>query len=268
VKTLRNLIGLGILLLLAFVAVSQIPSSTDGPHGVIRLRVRVAQGNKAKGLPRKRFFLIKGSLADNKNLINDLQSQAIVTRDCYYRSQGASEALIAWLRENDCESVYCREIEQKNVDGTDAVPEFQRALAAGEKEFGTREVARRWITVNLPNELRSGFYKLQQQRLKAFLSQIESSHQARVTSVMTDRNGTGYFTSIEPGIYIISSILPIEVGNTSSIWNCQITVKPGDLATERPFLISNPGNKDPRDAKNIKCVSVEKPLPVCESTVK
>ena len=36
----------------------------------------------------------------------------------------------------------------------------------------------------------------------------------------------------------------------------------GDLATEKPFLITNPGNKDPRDKKS-RCVSVEKALPVC-----
>lgn len=261
--SLLNPIGLCLLLLLAFVAVSQTPMSTDEPRGVIRLRVRVAQGNKASGLGRRRFFLIKGSLDDNKSLIDKLERQPILSRECYYRSQGASEALIAWLRENDCESVYCREVEQKNVDGADAVPEFQRAVTAGEKEFRSRELARRWIMVNLTNELRSGFFKFQQQRLKTFFSQTE-----RVMSVMTDRNGTGYFTNIEPGTYVVSSILPIQVGSMSSLWNCQITVKPGDLATERPFLISNPSNKDPRDVKNIKCVSVEKPLPVCESTVK
>lgn len=230
--------------------------------------MRVAQGNKASGLGRKRFFLIKGSVEENKSWIDDLERQPVLSRECYYRSQGASEALIAWMRENDCESVYCREVEQKYVDGIEAVPEFQRAVAAGEKELHSKEIARKWITVNLTNELRSGFFKFRQQRLKTLISQSEKQHQAPVMSVMTDRNGTGYFTDISPGTYVISSVLPIEVGATTSLWNCQITVKPGDLATERPFLISNPGNKDPRDVKNIKCVSVEKPLPVCESTIK
>ena len=35
------------------------------------------------------------------------------------------------------------------------------------------------------------------------------------------------------------------------------TLKPGDLATEKPYLISN------RNDKNVKCVAVEKPLPAC-----
>ena len=260
---LLKTIAISILLLLAMVGVSQTPSPPEARAG-FRLRVRVGQGNKATGVPRKRFFLIRGSMEDNKALLDNLPNQPVLSRECYYRSKGASEALIAWLRENDCESVYCGEVAQKSIDGADAVPEFQRAVSAGEKEFGSRELARKWITVNLPNELRSGFYKLQQQRLQAALTQA----QGKVTSVMTDRNGNGYFTDLEPGTYVISNILPIESANSSLLWTCSITVQPGDLATERTFLISNPGNKDPKDVRNIKCPSLEKPLPVCDSTAK
>lgn len=259
--------GIFILMLLAMAGVSQTPSATEDARGVIRLRVRVAQGDKAKGLQRKRFFLIKGTKSDNKSLIDSIEQRPVVSRDCFYRSKGASEALIAWLKENDCESVYCREVDAKTLEGADAVPEFQRAVLAGEKEFGSRELARKWITVNLANELRSGFYKLQQENLRVFLNQAENLSHAKVASVMTDLNGTAYFTDIEPGEYVISNILPSEVENKGLLWNCGITVKPGDLATELPFLISNPGNKDPRD-KKMKCVSIEKPLPVCESTAK
>ena len=266
--SLRKLIRFCLLLLFASGVVSQTPLSGEQARGVIRLRVRVGQGNKARGLQRKRFFLIKGSLADHKTLIAELERQPIVSRDCYYRNQGASAAFIDWLKQNDCESVYCRNVEQKNVEGVEAVPEFQRAVAAGEKELGSREVSRKWLTVNLTNELRSGFYKDRQQRLKTLLNKIEAPSQAGVASVMTDRNGTAYFTDIEPGTYVISSLLPIEIENSSSLWNCEVTVKAGDIATERPFLISNPGNKDPRDVKNIKCVSLERPLPVCDSTVR
>lgn len=263
VKTFPKTIAITILLLLAIAGVSQTPSPPEA-RGVVRLRVRVAQGPKATGLQRKRFFLIKGTLEENKALIENLANQQVATRECYYRSKGASDALIAWLKENDCESVYCGEVDQKSIDGAGAVPEFQRAVAAGEKELGSRELARKWIAVNLPNELRSGFYKLQQQRLQALLSQAPG----KVLSVMTDRNGTGYFTDIEPGAYVITNILPIETGSSSLLWTCAITVKPGDLATERFFLISNAGNKDPRDVKNIKCISAEKPLPVCDLTAK
>ncbi len=257
---------LGLMASLALMVVAQNP--TDAPadaRGVIRLRVRVAvgDGTKAKGLSRKRFYLIKGSLEENKNLIRSIEQQPLVSRDCYYRGIGASEALIAWLKLKDCESVYCREVAPGNIDGAGAVPEFQRAVAAGEKEFGSRDLARKWLAVNLNEELRSGFYKRQQQQLQALIGQAEEISKAKLMSVMTDSFGTAYFTDIEPGTYIISNLIPTEVGAVSEIWNSEIKVKAGDLATELPFLISNPGNKDPKDKKNIKRVSVEKPLPAC-----
>ncbi len=244
----------------------QISSAQDAaPTGVIRLRVRVAtgDGNKATGLARKRFFLIKGSLERNKTLIEAIEQQSLISRDCYYRSIGASEALIAWLKAKDCESVFCREVEAEHIDGASAVPEFQQAVAAGEKEFGSRELARKWLVVNLNANLRSGFYDRQQQRLTNLLKHAEETSNAKVLSVMTDSFGTAYFTDIEPGTYIISNLIPTEVGAVTEVWNAEVKVKPGDLATELPFLISNPDNKDPRDRKNIKRVSVEKPLPAC-----
>lgn len=239
------------------------------PTGVIRLRVRVAAGDgaKATGLARKRFYLIKGSLEQNKTLIQAIEQQSVISRDCYYRSIGASEALIAWLKQKDCESVYCREVEPEDVEGGAAVPEFQRAVAAGEKEFGSKDLARKWLAVNLTEDLRSGFYTKQQQRLRELVAWAEEISKAKVASVMTDSFGTAYFTDIEPGTYIISNLVPAELGTVGEIWNSEIKVKPGDLATELPFLISNPGNKDPRDKKSIKRLSVERSLPVCAPKV-
>jgi hypothetical protein len=258
-----------LLVCLAGMTIGQTPTSTTpaGATGVIRLRVRVGigDGSKAKGLSRKRFFLIKGSLEDNKELLQALEQRPVVSRDCYYRSIGASEELIAWLKASDCESVYCREIDQKDVA---TVPEFQHAAAAGEKEYGSQELARKWLSVNLPENIRSGFYKQQQQYIQTLILQAEHQAQAKVASVMTDRNGTAYFTDVEPGLYVISNILATEVGAASELWRCEVKVAPGDLATatrEKPYLISDPDNKDPKDKKNIKCVSVERPLPACPS---
>jgi hypothetical protein len=233
--------------------------------GVIRLRVRVGvgDGSKAKGLSRKRFYLVKGSLASNQSLIDKFEQRAVTSRDCYYRSLGASEPLISWLKENDCESVYCREVDAKDAA---AVPEFAHAVAVGEKEYGSAELARKWLSVNMPENLRSGYYIRQQHDLQALLALAEQHSQAKVSSVMTDRNGTAYFTDIEPGVYVISNVLPAEIENSSQLWRCEVKVSAGDLATatrEKPFLISDPNNKDPRDKKNIKCTSLARSLPAC-----
>ena len=218
---------------------------------------------EAKGLSRKRFFLIKGSLADNKSLMEKIEQQPLISRDCYYRSIGASEALIAWLKENDCESVYCREVEPKDAAG---VPEFAHAVTAGEKEYGNSELARKWLSVNLPENIRNGFYQRQQQALQPLLALAEQHSGTKVMSVMTDRNGTAYFTDVEPGVYVVSNLIPTEVADSSELWRCEVKVAAGDLATatrEKPFLIADANNKDPRDKRNIKCVSVQRPLPAC-----
>ena len=265
--TTRTLL-FALLACISLLATGQTPSTPlADARGVIRLRVRVRIGDATKGLQRKRFFLIKGSLEDNKALINRINQQPFASRDCYYRGIHASEAFIAWLKPSGwetCESVYCREVEEKYIEGADAVPEFQQAVTAGEQEFANRNLARKWLAVNLSEELRNGFYKRQQQDVQLFIKQAEEISKSKVMSVMTDRFGTAYFTDIEAGPYVISNLIATEVGNTTDLWNCEITVKPGDLATEKPFLIANPANKE----RNVRCVSVEKPLPVCPASGK
>jgi hypothetical protein len=231
-------------------------------RGVVRLRVRPKVEGKEKGFGRKRFFLITGSLEENRALVETITMAPVLSRECYYRQVGASASFIRWLKENDCESVYCRELEPADTEGATAVPEFQAALAQGRKEFGSVELARKWITVNLREELRSGFYKKQQEALRALLKQAEESSKSRPVSVMTDRNGTAYFTDLAPGTYVISNIIAAEMGATSLLWNCEIKVKAGELGTERPFLLSN------QKGGNVKCVSIEKPLPSCDGPIK
>jgi hypothetical protein len=230
----------------------------DRPTGVLRLRVRVKIGDATKGLARKRFFLVPGKLEQNRSLVEAIERRQILTRDCYYNKLGASSALINWLKEGDCESVYCREITNEDLDGPTSVPEFVTAVAAGEKEFGNKEVARKWLTTNIPENLRDGFYKSRQTSVDALIKQAQAIAGAKVLSVMTDRNGTAYFTDLDPGSYVLSSLLESEVGTTTVLWNCEVEVKSGDLATEKPFLVSN------RKDRNVKCVGIEKPMPVCE----
>ena len=203
-----NLIFLTALLMcLPFIAHTQTPQAA---RGVIRLKVKFKSGDVTKELARQRFFLIKGSLEENKSLIEKIKQTEVTSRECYYRSKGASEALIKWLKGNDCDSVYCREIEEKDVAGNEAVPEFKTAYDKGLRDFKSPELARRWLTVNLSDDIRSGFYNQQQRVIEALIAQAESSSKTRVLSVMTDRKGTAYLTDIEPGTYVVSNLVGSE----------------------------------------------------------
>src|SRR6185503_9419177 len=103
-----KLVFFALLSMVTFVlAQSQQPAARQ--TGVLRLRVRVKANDSAplRGLARKRFFLIAGTIEQHRTLIYAIERQALTSRDCYYRKIGVSPALINWLKDGDCESVYC-----------------------------------------------------------------------------------------------------------------------------------------------------------------
>src|SRR6266849_3510362 len=105
ITTGKSTLGLGLLGCLAIMVGGHTQTAPpSGARGVVRLRVRVKLDDSTKrpvGLSRKRFFLIKGSLDDNKSLRRSIEQRPVVSRDCYYRAIGASEALITWLKQSD-----------------------------------------------------------------------------------------------------------------------------------------------------------------------
>lgn len=243
-------------LLLSFTAFTQSPQNA---RGVIRLKVRYKSETGMKDLARKRFFLIKGSLDQNKSLIDRIKQTEVASRECYYRTQGASPGFVKWLKANDCESPYCREVEDKFIGGADSVPEFGAAFDQASRELKDREVARRWLTNYLSPELRFGFYEQKQKAIQALITEAETTTKTPVMSIMTDRKGFGYLTNIEPGTYTISNLIGSETEKTNIVWICESEIRPTDLgiAMKRPLMLSN--EKDPK----VKCEIIERPLPVC-----
>jgi hypothetical protein len=163
------------------------------------------------------------------------------------------------MADNDCESVYCRAIEERDLTGGDAVPEFKTAYDLAMKELKTPDLARRWVPNYLPADIRDGYYKLKQQHIESLLRQTQAPSAKPVMSIMTDRKGTAYLTDIEPGTYTISNLVPSVTGKTNILWLCEREVKAGDLsiAMRRPFVLSN--EKDPK----VKCEVIELPSQVC-----
>src|ERR1700730_3709799 len=174
----RRAVAGAMLLCLGVIALCQTPGSAPagaptGPRGVLRLRMVLKAKDPKLKLQRKRFYLIKGSLEQNKALL--ASQPQVISRKCYYESIGATPKFIDWLKKYDCESVYCREVERDFVDGPNAIDEFTKAvdLGATEKELGNRELARKWIAAYMKEELRSGFYELQQQENRPFVAPPE-----------------------------------------------------------------------------------------------
>jgi hypothetical protein len=263
-RLIACLLALGLFIQINARAQASIASTPQpAARGVVRLRVRPKIDGAEKGLSRKRFFLIRGTLQDHQSLVERIDKLVLPSRECYYRGIGASEALRKWLKLNNCDSVYCREVEQKYVEGTETVPEFRDAYQKGLKEFGSAELARKWLTNNLREEIRDGYYNLKQETLSRFVKEAEATSKAGVQSVMTDRKGTAYFTEVEPATYLITNIIPGETGSANSIlWVCEYVMKPEKLGEEQIIKLSN------QEDKRLKCRFVEKPPDPCETATK
>lgn len=223
------------------------------PLGSMEVSGRVKIGPKQEKLVRKRFYLFRGGLEANKTLVERLRAAEPVSRDCFYCRTKASPEFIAWLKAGDCESPYCREI---TADDAKTVPEFAAAYQKGLVQVRRKpDLARKWITTNLPAPLREGFYREQKTALAALLAGT-----VPVQSVMTDSvTVKGIFIDIplelagkKTQTFLVSNILPIEVGEKSYVWACEI-----EVGAEKPAVLRLAENKTKA------CEVFARPLAVC-----
>jgi hypothetical protein len=223
------------------------------PLGSLEVAGRVKISGETVKLERKRFYLFRGGLEENKVLVEKLRTADFISRDCFYSQASrpaASSQLICWLKTNACESPYCRKIVQKDLE---LVPEFQAAYQKSLRQFRRPEVAQDWLTTNLPPDIRDGFYR----RQKSFLANLLGDLQP-LQSVMTDSVSVkGLFIDIPLNLggkktekFFVSNLLPIELGEKGYIWVCQIDVGASKKETLNLSVTKN-------------CEMIAKKLPVC-----
>ncbi|CAN5467133.1 hypothetical protein BH10ACI2_BH10ACI2_03020 [soil metagenome] len=228
--------------------------------GSLEVTGRVKIGTKTEKIKRKRFYLLPGGLDANKGLIEKIKAASVTSRDCFYCQLKASPEYIAWLKVEDCESPYCREI---TADDIKAVPEFQAAYQKGLKQFrGKTDVAQKWVTTNLDPNLRDGYYRQRKASLDALLAGIKPLQSSMTDSVsvramfidigLKSNDPEGKATEK----FLISNLVPIEIGGKGYIWACE-----KEIGSAKKVILNL---QVPEAGKTIpKCEVIAKDLPAC-----
>jgi len=242
-----------IILLLAW-----IPADAQNT-GVLEVNGRIKVDGKQERLKRKRFFLFRGGLAANKALVDRLRSAEFLSRDCFYCSMKASPEFRAWLKAEDCESPFCREI---TADDAAKVPEFKAAVAKGSTSFARKPgLAREWLTTNLAPELRDGFYLQRKSAIDRVLGGLKPLMTGMTDSVSIKAIFIDIPVTPPAGksteTFLISNIAPAEVGRRSYVWACEVEIG-ADKKAVRSLPVPEPGKKVD------KCEVFVRDLPVCD----
>jgi hypothetical protein len=223
--------------------------------------VKVKIGKDAQ-LKRKRFYLFKGSLDFNKDLIEKFKTNELVSRDCFYSQMKSSPEFICWLKKENCDSPYCRQINQTDIG---LVPEFKTAFDKGLRQFGKNrsKIALDWLTTNLPPILTNGFYERKETLLENLLGKLRPEQ-----STLTDNDGLqALFIDIPTNLpetgstYLISNLLPVEIGSKSYIWACEIEVK----ANKQVKLKLSLPKETEENTRTENCEVIVKTLPQCST---
>ena len=215
---------------------------------------------KSGAVSRKRFYLLKGGLKDNKELIARLRTAEIKSRDCFYSQMKASPQYICWLQAENCESPFCRTVATAEIP---QVPEFQAAYKKGLTQFkGLETVARDWILTNMPDTLTSGFFRERRTLTSTLLGDLKP-----VQSTMTDSvTIKAIFIDIpinppagkKTETFLISNILPLEFGTKSYLWACEV-----EIGAEKKAVFSLTLPEANKPVKN--CEVFVRDLQVCKT---
>ncbi|HKQ52412.1 MAG TPA: hypothetical protein VJT74_08595, partial [Pyrinomonadaceae bacterium] len=152
------------------------------------------QDDKVTQLARKRFYLSSCPF----NLDKLPSATRGPSRRAYYTGIKASPQLLKWLENNNCDTVYCRELTAAEVGcksgEVTCVPEFVSSYEEALRKLkGDAELARKWVTNYGPlsaAELRVGFYEQKMKWLDAVVKEAEraaSLPAGTIRTAMTDR---------------------------------------------------------------------------------
>jgi hypothetical protein len=227
--------------------------------GVLEVNGRVKIDGKQERLKRKRFYLFRGGLAANKALVDRIRTAEFATRDCFYCRLNASPEFRAWLKTEDCESPFCREI---TAEDAARVPEFKAAIEKGSKEFARKpELARQWLTTNLAPGLRDGYYLERKKSIETILGGLKPLQTGMTDSVSVKAIFIDIPVTVSSGksteTFLISNLAPIEIGAKSYVWACEVEIG-ADKKAVRSLPVPEPGKRAD------KCEVVIRDIPACD----
>ena len=243
-----------LLVTLADVGLAQVPA------GSLEINGRVKVEGKQERLKRKRFYLFRGGLTANKTLVDRIRTSEFISRDCFYCGIKASPEFRAWLKAEDCESPFCRQI---TAGDAAQVPEFKAALDKGARAYARRPaIALEWITTNLPPALRDGFYLQRKKTIETILGGVKPLQTGMTDSVSVKAifidipvtPPTGKSTET----FLISNLAPVEIGSKSYVWACEVEIG-ADKKAVRSLPVPEPGKRAD------KCEVLVRDLPACDA---
>lgn len=229
--------------------------------GSLEISGRVSVAGAQVKLKRKRFYLFRGGLEANKEMIGRIKAATVASRDCFYCKARASAEYAAWLKAEECESPYCREI---TTDDIAKVPEFQAAYQKSLKQVRNKPlIAQKWLTTNLTPELRDGFYLDRKKLTTGLLGGVKPLQSSMTDSVSVIAIFLDIPLNLAAGkkteTFLVTNLVPIEIGDRSYVWACEAEIGAGKKAKIPPLPVAD-------TSKLVKkCEVIVRNLPKCET---